>query len=613
MPDKDIILIGGGESSKIIIASLMNSLKHRVRGVLFIDHDEETIRELYEDMDQYGDDDLQVRDVRLHKRVLDREKFDKIAKRMGILGGGVTWEDPLPNHPPMVRVQTDLWGKEILDKLWDMMPTVGADDTHTGRLDQMRVVLVFLFGMTGMTSSTVGVESAVVLRKKLRARLLNHRDDDASDEADAVINSTLDKGSMPLFVGVGCFPPDPTDGAGQYNVLHGLRVAGVIKDKLPELNLPREAELVGKPFNKFFLLDGSGAWRTQDIKEDYSEWVARTLSTLLTCQSVDAEPDDDTFYDSIEMLDSCEPFSHVGLVMAGLMQQEHELFDKLRHVKDYAPQVYPEAAPQPDVSLLRSVINNLEGTNNEQLDQMFNEVRGAARSWRRAQSSIPTSRWFWPFGRAKRRRAIAVCGDAKLRLRSLLSDLPCRINQFVEDYFDKEWGKKSHQGIWAMPMPAKLWLTDKLQDSLPLRDTGDTGNDYTVIQDRNKSRQETHDMVRMLMRHLIDPMTVHPMEIEKGTMMLVGSNDVKRDYPLPDPEDMTTSFGGEWTVLMSEHIAERNPMHLLLWWRPVDGDVRPMFYRVDDSIKVADLPGEYDAWPQPSESIHAAENADAQA
>ena len=148
MPDKDIILIGGGESSKIIISSVMGSLEHRVRGVLFIDHDEDTIRELYEDMEQYSGPDMQVRDVRLHKRVLDREKFNYIAKEMGILGGGVTWEDPLPNHPPMVRVQTQLWGKEILDALWDMLPTVGADDTHTGRLDQMRVVLVFLFGIT---------------------------------------------------------------------------------------------------------------------------------------------------------------------------------------------------------------------------------------------------------------------------------------------------------------------------------------------------------------------------------------------------------------------------------------------------------------------------------
>ena len=75
--------------------------------------------------------------------------------------------------------------------------------------------------------------------------------------------------------------------------------------------------MADKPFNKFLLLDGSDAWRTQDNKDDYSEWVARSLSTLLTCQSVDADPEADTFYDSIEMPDSCEPFSNAGLVMAG--------------------------------------------------------------------------------------------------------------------------------------------------------------------------------------------------------------------------------------------------------------------------------------------------------
>ena len=257
MANQDIILVGGGESSKIIISSVMGSLQSRVRGVLFIDHDDSTIREMYEDVSMYSGSDVEIRDVRLHKRVLDREKFDKIADGMGILGRGVTWEDPLPNHPPMVRVQTHLWGREILDALWDMLPTVGADDTHTGRLVEPRVMIVFLFGMTGMTSSTVGVEAAVVLRDRLRSRLLNDRGDDAK----AVINSTLDTGTMPLFVGVGCFPPDPTDGAGQYNLLHGLRMSGVIKERLAPSSSPRELSMLGKPFNKFLLMDGSGAWR----------------------------------------------------------------------------------------------------------------------------------------------------------------------------------------------------------------------------------------------------------------------------------------------------------------------------------------------------------------
>ena len=600
MPDKDIILVGGGESSKIIISSVMGSLHHRVRGVLFIDHDENTIRELYEDMTQYSDSDVQVRDVRLHKRVLDREKFRRIAQRLGILEGQesetprITWEDPLPNHPPMVRVQTHLWGQEILNALWDMLPTVGADDTHTGRLDGSRVLIVFLFGMTGMTSSTVGVESAIVLRKKLRARLLNHRDDDVSDEQQAVINSTLDKGSMPLFVGVGCFPPDPTDGAGQYNVLHGLRMCGVVKEHLPKLKLPREADLVDRPFNKFFLVDGSGAWRTQDNKEDYSEWVARTLSTLLTCHSVDAGPDEATFYDSIEMLDSCEPFSHVGLVMAGLRREEQALLDNLSYVQSNAANVYPGDADDPNVDLLRDIIGNLTGTNAEHI---ITQVRARANDWGSAYSSeIETPGW-----RIFRRRSIRESVDtASIELKRSLDALPNLVNKYVAS-LDDEWGKWSHQKIWAMPMPASLWLTDPLEDSLPSRDAGN--GEYNIIQDRNKSRQSTHDMARMLMRHLIDPMTVHPMKVKQGTMMLVGSNDVKRDYPLPEPEDMTITFGGDWNVLMSEHgeFLNGHPMHLLLWWQPDDGNVLPLFYRVDDSKRLEDLPSEYDAWPHSPE------------
>ena len=455
-----------------------------------------------------------------------------------------------------------------------------------------------------MTSSTVGVESAIVLRKKLRARLLNHRDDDVSDEQDAVINSTLDQGSMPLFVGVGCFPPDPTDGAGQYNVVHGFRMSGVIKDKLPDLKLPRESTLVDKPFNKFFLVDGSGAWRTQDNKDDYSGWVARTLSTMLTCHSVDAEPGDDTFYDSIEMLDSCEPFSHVGLVMAGLKREEQDLLDSLRFAKEKAPQVFPESATLPNVSLLREIIGGLEGTDARELLQ---DVREAANRWQQALGIIPERLRWWQFWRLTWwlpwrwfKRDTAYTGSAARYLKQALSSAPERIDEYVNE-LNEEWEKKSHQGIWAMPMRASLWMTDPLQDSLPLRDTGNAGQDYNIIQDRNKSRQLTHDMVRMLMRHLIDPLTVHPVKIKHGTMMLVGSNNVKRDYPLPEPEDMTISFGGDWDVLMSEHIEEKNPMHLLLWWQPEDDHVLPLYYRADDSIALKDLPSEYAAWPDPSE------------
>ena len=586
MANQDIILVGGGESSKIIISSVMGSLQSRVRGVLFIDHDDSTIREMYEDVSMYSGSDVEIRDVRLHKRVLDREKFDIIADDMGILGRGVTWEDPLPNHPPMVRVQTHLWGREILDALWDMLPTVGADDTHTGRLVEPRVMIVFLFGMTGMTSSTVGVEAAVVLRDRLRSRLLNDRGEDAQ----AVINSTLDTGTMPLFVGVGCFPPDPTDGAGQYNILHGLRMSGVIKERLAPSSSPRELSMLDKPFNKFLLMDGSGAWRTQDNKEDYSEWVARTLSALLTCRPVDARENDDTFYDSIELLDSCEPFSHVGLVMAGLSREDQELLRNLRFVKERAPSIYPLSVEEPDVSLMHEVIDKLTGTSAEGLVQ---DVRDAANAWQDAKMSL---RW-WNRRLSGRARALR---DASGYLRSVLDKLPERVDSHVEQ-LNNEWEKWSHQRLWAMPLPASRWMIDPLRDSLPLRDIGSPPGDHNIIQDRNESRQSTHDMTRMLMRHLIDPITTSPIEVSNGTMMLVASTDVKRDYPLPDPDDMKISFGGEWNTLMGEHNElGSSPMHVLLWWQPKDGMIMPMYYRASDGLRAQDLPAAYDGWPSDS-------------
>ena len=585
MANRDIILVGGGESSKIIIKSVMDSLRHRVRGVLFIDHDKDTIGELYDDMSKYSGEGVEVRDVRLHKRVLDREKFDTIAEELGLLGGGVTWEDPLPNHPPMVRVQTRLWGQEILEALWDMLPTVGADDTHTGRLVDPKVMIVFLFGMTGMTSSTVGVESAVVLRDRLRSRLLNDRNE--SVEAEVMINSTLDTGSMPLFVGVGCFPPDPTDGAGQYNIAHGRRMSEVIKKRLAPLPSPRENMMKGRPFNKFLLLDGSGAWRTQDNQVDYSEWVARTLSTLLTCKSVDSGPNDDTFYDPIELLDSCEPFSHIGLIMAGLRHEQQNALNDLRSVRENAVNIYPAHAEDPDVSLLREVISKLASGGRESDVQ---DIRDAANEWQDVKTSL---RW-WNEWQAGKKRAIE---QARSRLRSAVAELSVLAEKRVED-LDNDWETWSHQKLWAMPLPASRWMADPLEDSLPLRHTGNAPGDHNMIQDRNDARQSTHDMVRMLMRHLLDPITTNPVKVSRGTMMLVASTNVKRDYPLPEPEDMSISFGGEWNVLMSESGAlHRHPMHLLLWWCPEDGEIMPMHYRANKDSMESELPPVYDGWP----------------
>ena len=583
MADQDIILVGGGESSKIIIKSVMDSLRHRVRGVLFIDHDKGTIGELYDDMSKYSSEGVEVRDVRLHKRVLDREKFDAIAQNLGLLGGGVTWEDPLPNHPPMVRVQTRLWGQEILEALWDMLPTVGADDTHTGRLIDPKVMIVFVFGMTGMTSSTVGVEAAVVLRDRLRSRLLNDR----NENAEAMINSTLDTGSMPMFVGVGCFPPDPTDGAGQYNIAHGRRMSEVIKERLAPSSSPREENMKGKPFNKFLLLDGSGAWRTQDNQNDYSEWVARTLSTLLTCQSVDAAPDDDTFYDPIELLDSCEPFSHIGLIMAGLRHDHQNALSDLRFVRENTMNIYAPHVEDPDVSLLREVIGKLASGGGESDVQ---DIRDAANKWQDIMTSL---RW-WNGWQAGKKSAIE---QARSRLRSAVAELSELAKDRVED-LDNDWKTWSHKKLWAMPLPTSSWMTDPLEDSLPLRHSGNASGDHNMIQDRNDARQSTHDMVRMLMRHLLDPITTNPVKVSRGTMMLVASTNVKRDYPLPEPEDMSISFGGEWNVLMSESGAlDRHPMHLLMWWCPEDEEIMPMHYRANKDSMESELPAVYDGWP----------------
>ncbi len=46
MDQPDVVIVGGGNSSADFIPDLCNALSNRVRGVVFIDHDIEEIREL---------------------------------------------------------------------------------------------------------------------------------------------------------------------------------------------------------------------------------------------------------------------------------------------------------------------------------------------------------------------------------------------------------------------------------------------------------------------------------------------------------------------------------------------------------------------------------------
>ncbi len=163
--EPDVIIVGGGHASADFIPDLCDALGERIRGVVFIDHDMGEITGLESIINGRN---IDFSYVRLEKRGLERDLFNDYVKTMG-LEGYAEWDDDLTNHPPMLRVQTRLRQRDIFDAVWNLLPT------QRGRLVSPRVNIVFAFGMTGMTSSTVALEAGTTIRRTINEQIANSR------------------------------------------------------------------------------------------------------------------------------------------------------------------------------------------------------------------------------------------------------------------------------------------------------------------------------------------------------------------------------------------------------------------------------------------------------
>ena len=192
--EPDIIIVGGGHSSADFIPYLCESLEGRVRGVVFIDHDQREIEELQNRLKTLK---VTMHDIRLQKRSLERERFAELVGEMD-MEKNVRWDDEILNHPPMIRLQVELRRKDIFDEVWDLLPVIG------GRLVEPRVKIVFAFGMTGMTSSTVAVESGEIILEELSKQIHNSVGNFTPTRGDRVIDA-----EEPSSLGSACSRPIP--------------------------------------------------------------------------------------------------------------------------------------------------------------------------------------------------------------------------------------------------------------------------------------------------------------------------------------------------------------------------------------------------------------------
>ena len=639
--EADLVIVGGGHASADIIPYLCESLGSRVRGVVFIDHDIEEIDALAREMEPLQ---VPMSYVVLQKRSLEQEIFYQLVEE-NELTENTSWGDDLTNHPPMIRMQLKLRSKDLLNAVWDMLPT------RNDVLVLPRATIVFAFGMTGMTSSTVALEAGELIREEITRRILNVRAGRSVQSAGA--QSPIDVAS-PRHVGIGLFPPNPHEGAGDYNLLQGLNAANALNHKLPK-ETARAEDLKECPFDKFLFIDGSDFNRTQSLR-DFDEWASRTASTLLTCETVTGE----SFFDTNEMLNEISPYNNLALLLAGGGPDDIDAANYLERVRaDVVPllesgdtdtldrvtgELLSEDLPsQLTDSGVQSAIRRVQDSEDTVVKERDNlrERRSTApplNKWPMIAGfllcSVGASIITYMFGggelildflryattpwliyvvvaatgvvagiigfflgallsfvvsQRSKGMAVAVARESVARSETRRAQTLRSYGEDVRreaDRLRERWQDMQHRRMWVMP--------NSNDPSLPVQNPEDSGSD---ARSRFNEQREVNENLQNTLRYIINPEVNFNVRVRRGTAVVAGSQSARDTFPLPR-ESLQSAFGGDWRIRYGEgDLDDKIPIHYLLFWEPDDGKIMPRYYRENADYDLMQLPVEFNAWP----------------
>ena len=639
--EADLVIVGGGHASADIIPYLCESLGSRVRGVVFIDHDIEEIDALAREMEPLQ---VPMSYVVLQKRSLEQEIFYQLVEE-NELTENTSWGDDLTNHPPMIRMQLKLRSKDLLNAVWDMLPT------RNDVLVLPRATIVFAFGMTGMTSSTVALEAGELIREEITRRILNVRAGRSVQSAGA--QSPIDVAS-PRHVGIGLFPPNPHEGAGDYNLLQGLNAANALNHKLPK-ETARAEDLKECPFDKFLFIDGSDFNRTQSLR-DFDEWASRTASTLLTCETVTGE----SFFDTNEMLNEISPYNNLALLLAGGGPDDIDAANYLERVRaDVIPllergdtdtldrvtgELLSEDLPsQLTDSGVHSAIRRVQDSEDTVVKERDNlrERRSTApplNKWPMIAGfllcSVGASIITYMFGggelildflryattpwliyvvvaatgvvagiigfflgallsfvvsQRSKGMAVAVARESVARSETRRAQTLRSYGEDVRreaDRLRERWQDMQHRRMWVMP--------NSNDPSLPVQNPEDSGSD---ARSRFNEQREVNENLQNTLRYIINPEVNFNVRVRRGTAVVAGSQSARDTFPLPR-ESLQSAFGGDWRIRYGEgDLDDKIPIHYLLFWEPDDGKIMPRYYRENADYDLMQLPAEFNAWP----------------
>ena len=310
------VVVGAGSAGASLILELcQSSMRDDIKGVVHIDHAQEESGTLRKNLNRIGfDADEKFRNVHLQHTESDRAYFEIICEDLNL---ETKFGEPLNSNSPGIRIVTRLYEDRIINTIKELLPTDGA-----GGLGESRVV--YVFAVTGITSSTVALEAGELFKEHLN---------------NFFKDNPLTAGEIVPSVGIALMSPNPTLGAIQDNLPHGRKVCEVMSHKLANEDLP---------FDNLLMVDGSG-FRNMD-EGDFTTWAGGVISSLLHARNFDAATNTMEVHDTEELLNALPDYANIAFMRTGwtdnqlsVLRYLDKLDDDISKLRDDLEQLLPVA------------------------------------------------------------------------------------------------------------------------------------------------------------------------------------------------------------------------------------------------------------------------------
>ena len=563
------IIVGAGSSSANFIPEFCRVQSENVR-VTFIDHDLDQIDGFERQMAGLISPDA-YNTVHLNKPEVAGSRFRNKFEELGFSYDRIDWDaESAPDTPPVIRILTQIQWDDIRRAI-DYHIQKNPDGTPTA---ENRII--YVFGVTGMTSSTVAVEVSYMYKR----RLIDWSRDLAAFRAREIIQ-----------IGLALMSPTPRLGISAYNIEQGYKVCSMLSDMMPGDDASAQ-ERASFPFENLFLIDGSGfgseeqqdsddGWQGDNAgrqdQSEFSEWSAETLAALLYPRGGSEEASIDTK----EILGELRGFRSLALGRTGWSRDEIIAVHDQVALDDFL-----ERGVETPEDISR-VLEQLQGAE-EDVTRELNILKDALAEEREAKEELDKfnssiSR-FIRKGLDKENRY----NECQKNTERTLDDLDGMVHKRAEK-LDLQFKSRRLKFLWSTPT-----LDETIRLVKGQRPGSVLSNFGSLVSAEQQAFRSERDST---LRRMVDPATRHQTKTKSIKSWEIGPPAIRQLLQFPKEDFEAAIMENRTRVEVAEYDLTGDMLYSMVFWIPTDGRMMPRFYRNQQNPERNRLPEGKDAWP----------------